>query len=156
MAPLKYRTIQNHNGLKTYKGLITELLPHQVFVCGTNKHGRHGAGAAKQAAKFGAINGFSRGFIGVRCYGIVTKDLFAKQHPSISQEEIKRQIKGLYAAARELPHREFLIAYSATGTNLSGYTNEEMAEMFRQPPIPENIVFEEGFSKLVYGDENPR
>ena len=35
------------------------------------------------------------------------------------------------------------------GTNLNGYSNKEMAEMFSMSNIPDNIVFEEEFYKLM-------
>lgn len=50
---------------KTYKGLITELKPNQIFVFGSNIEGRHGAGAALFAMrKCGAEYGKSWGLQG--------------------------------------------------------------------------------------------
>ena len=43
--------------------IITELKPGEIFVFGSNLSGIHGAGAAKQAIKFGAIYG--KGAFGV-------------------------------------------------------------------------------------------
>ena len=154
---------------KTYRGLITFLKPNQWFVFGSNTQGRHGKGAAKQAMKFGAKYGQSIGFQG-QCYGICTKDLTKTVHPSISKGSIQFQIGTLYHNAMQNPEDEFLIAYSGTGQNLNGYTNEEMAWMFNHPidiegnpwqwyssifkeplpfQIPENVIFEEEFSKLI-------
>lgn len=48
------------------------------------------------------------------------------------------------------PELYFYIVYSGTGNNLNGYTNQQMANLFSKGGnIPENIVFEEEFSKLL-------
>lgn len=136
--------------VKTYSGIITELPDNGIFVYGANTEGRHGAGAAKVAKeKFGARYG-KVGYYG-RSYGIVTKDLRVDKHPSIDRDTIVRQIGGLYHTARRHPELAFYIAYSGTGKNLNYYTNEEMASMFAVYEIPENIVFEEEFAKLIDG-----
>lgn len=45
-----------------YTGFIKTLRPNEIFVFGSNPEGRHGAGAAKHAAKyFGAKYGQGRG-----------------------------------------------------------------------------------------------
>ena len=47
--------------------------------------------------------------------------------------------------------KDFLVAYTAEGRNLNGYTNKEMAEMFYEAkPIPNNVIFEDKFTKLIY------
>lgn len=135
--------------MKTYKGLISELPKNGIFVFGSNPEGRHGAGAAAVAKyKFGAKLGQGSGLMG-RSYGIVTKDLRKRIHPSISTSDIRKQIKTLYAFAEINPQYEFYIAYSSKGPYLSGFTPQQMADMFSCATIPENIVFEEGFSKLL-------
>lgn len=141
--------IQIINGRRVYKGLITELPPNGLFVFGSNTEGRHSLGAAKTArGKFGAIYGRPSGIQG-RSYGLVTKDLTKKIHPSISRGFIETQIRDLYATAIENSVVDFYVAYSGTGTNLNGYSNLEMAEMFSHTIIPENIIFEEEFSNLL-------
>jgi len=133
-----------------YKGQITQLEPNEIFVFGSNTQGRHGKGAALIARqKFGAIYGQARGRQG-QCYAIVTKDLTKDYNsPSVSIECIKQEIRDLYGYARLYPELKFYVAYSGTGTNLNNYSNPLMATMFRQRPIPENIVFEESFDRLV-------
>ena len=133
--------------MKTYKGLINELKDNQVFVYGANFEARHGAGSAKKALEFGAKYG-KLGAVG-RTYSIITKDLKKKTHPSVDSWFIMEQIKELYEFAKKYSHLDFLIAYSGTGTNLNGYSNKEMAEMFSMSNIPDNIVFEEEFYKLM-------
>lgn len=138
--------------MKTYKGNITKLKPNQVFVFGSNTEGRHGGGAALVAYElFGANYGQSRGPQG-QSWAIVTKDLTKTRHPSISKSTIITQIQVLYGEARITPEKEYFIAYSGTGRNLNYYTPAEMAEMFSDKNIPDNIVFEEEFAKLVKRD----
>jgi hypothetical protein len=55
----------------------------------------------------------------------------------------------MYAFARLQPDLEFLVAYTANGSNLNGYTPDEMAGVFALCPIPHNMVFEENFAKLI-------
>lgn len=141
---------ENIDSYKTYSGMITELEPNQVFVFGSNTQGKHGKGAALMARqKFGAVYGQAEGPQG-QSYGIITKDLTSSIQPSRTKEQIVEQIEKLYEYARKNKDKEFLIAYSGTGTNLNYYSNEQMAEMFAIAPIPGNIVFEEEFSKLVF------
>lgn len=134
---------------KTYSGMIQNLAPNQVFVFGSNTQGKHGKGAALTAKnKFGAIYGQAEGPQG-QSYAIITKDLTKNTHPSRTPEQIKEQIHNLYEYARENPDKEFLVAYSGNGTNLNAYSNQEMADMFGSEPIPNNIVFEQEFNKLI-------
>lgn len=134
---------------KTYTGMINSLEPNQIFVFGSNTQGRHGKGAALIAKnKFGAEYGNPEGPQG-QSYAIITKDLTKRTHPSRTPEQIKEQIHNLYEYARENPDKEFLVAYSGTGQNLNAYSNQEMADMFSSEPIPNNIVFEQEFNKLI-------
>lgn len=135
--------------MKTYKGIIQSLPENGIFVFGSNPEGRHGKGAAATAQKyFGAKFGKSRGLVG-KSYGIVTKDLRKPTHPSVPIREIKEGIKQLYDFAIKNPQLDFYIAYSSRGPLLSGFTPQQMADMYNQKPIPDNIIFEEGFSKLL-------
>lgn len=134
---------------KTYSGMIQNLAPNQVFVFGSNTQGKHGKGAALTAKnKFGAIYGQAEGPQG-QSYAIITKDLTKNTRPSRTPEQIKEQVHNLYEYARENPDKEFLVAYSGKGTNLNAYSNQEMADMFGSEPIPNNIVFEQEFNKLI-------
>lgn len=133
-----------------YEGQITELKPNEIFVFGSNTQGRHGKGAALIARqKFGAIYGQARGRQG-QCYAIVTKDLTKDYNlPSVSTECIKQEISDLYDYAKAHPELRFYVAYSGTGVNLNNYSNQGMAAMFCQRMIPDNIVFEKSFERLV-------
>lgn len=134
---------------KTYKGQITKLEPNQIFVFGSNTEGRHGKGAALIAKeKFGAKYGQAEGLQG-QSYAIITKDLTKSQHPSRTKEQIQEQISRLYSFANDNKDKEFLIAYSGEGKNLNAYSPQEMADMFSAFPIPNNIIFEQGFNELI-------
>lgn len=63
---------------------------------------------------------------------------------------ISSQIYEMYhKAMNELVGNDFYIAYTANGQNLNGYTALQMAFMFSHPSIPNNIIFEDKFSKLL-------
>lgn len=141
---------------KTYQGTIRSLKPFQIFVFGSNTEGRHSKGSALVARmKYGAIYGKPEGFQG-QSYAIVTKDLTKKKHPSVSISYIKRQIKDLYKYAEEHPDNEFWVVYRANTENLNVYTDIEMADMFKSRNVPLNIVFEDVFTKLIFGDNDPK
>lgn len=67
----------------------------------------------------------------------------------IPRELIIEGIQELYKEASQNPSKEYLVAYSSERSNLNGYTAQDLANMFSALPIPNNIVFEEGFSKLL-------
>ena len=134
--------------MKTYRE-IKDIPFGGILVFGSNTQGRHGLGSAKLALnEFDAVYGQARGLQG-RSYAIVTKDLTKKIHPSISEKEITDQIKELYEYARQNPSKEFYVAYRGIGSNLNSYSPTEMAGMFYDILTPDNIIFEEEFSKLV-------
>jgi len=140
--------------MKTYKGLIKELPENGIFVFGSNTQGRHGKGSALVARqKFGAIYGQAKGLQG-KSFAIITKDLTKYKHPSIKEIEIEVQISDLYYYAILHPELDFYIVYSGNGNNLNAYTPQQMAKMFNYVQIPENIVFEEEFAKLIENEQN--
>ena len=135
--------------MRTYTGHIKILVDNGIFVFGSNTEGRHGKGAALVARLyFGAKYGQAKGLQG-KSYAIITKDLTKKKHPSIERDFIIRQILVLYSYAMEHPELDFYIAYDLKAIPLNGYNVNDMAEMFNQKPIPENIIFEEGFATLL-------
>lgn len=159
--------------MKTYKGHITELKSNQVFVFGSNLSGFHGAGAAGFAS-FGISGNRWRQFdyaeksngwkgkwnvkgVGIgyqegeegKSYALPTVKR-AGDKLSLSSETICNYIKDLYNFASDHPELDFMIAYCNDGTKLlNGYTIVDMADMFVSHPIPQNIVFEEEFAKLL-------
>ena len=134
--------------MQTYEGKITYLKPNQIFVFGSNTQGRHGKGNALLARqKFGAIYGQAEGLQG-RSYAIITKDLTKRVHPSRTQDQILNQIMKLYDFAKRNPDKEFLVCYTLE-KNLNSFTPQEMARMFSNFQIPDNISFNQEFSKLL-------
>lgn len=149
---------------RVYNGLITKLDKDQIFVFGSNPEGRHGLGTARIAfLKYGAKLGIGHGIQG-RSYGLVTKNLKKNCYDetlnstykkaglrSLSKSQIIDNIKRFYKKAREMKKNEFLVAYTADGQNLSGYSSKELAGMFYEAkPIPNNVIFEDKFTKLIY------
>lgn len=155
--------------MKYWKGKkIIKLLPNQIFVFGSNPEGRHGAGSAKIAMKFGAEYGNGRGLQG-QTYALVTKNLlvgFTEQETgicykeagmrSVSKTYIVQNIRDLYTCALANPEKEFLIAYTHPSKNLNGYTCREMSAMFTLAgEKPENIVLHESFEKFYETQDRP-
>lgn len=148
--------------MKTYEGLIGVLEQNQILVFGSNPEGRHGGGVAKMALDlFGAKYGKGRGFHG-QSYALVTKNLTPYHYEvesgieyvkagkrSVTPEQIKENIKELYAFAEMCPSLEFHVAYTDSDNNLNGYTAKEMAKMFSAHPIPSNMVFNSEFAKMI-------
>lgn len=139
---------------------ITKLEPNYVFVFGSNPEGRHGAGAAKAALKFGAKYGIGRGLQG-QTYALVTKNLkegFVEKlsdgtiktyhkagYRSISKEDLIDNIKEFYACAEQNKHLKFFVAYKADSKNLNGYSSQEMFEMLTTYKIPDNVYLHSSF-----------
>lgn len=135
--------------MKTYTGVITKLQANQIFVFGSNTEGRHGKGAALYAKEhFGAVQGRPRGRQG-QSYAIVTKDLNSVHQPSVSKYKIIGEIGELYHYATVHAEYDFYVSYTAGIRNLCGYSCEQLASFFSFYIIPPNMVFEEGFAKLL-------
>lgn len=146
----------------TYKGLInSKNIPHNgIFVFGSNPIGingnpRKGTGGAALVAQieFGVKSGEimdNRLSDSGKAYGLVTVDAPRKY---ISKERIINNIKRLYEFAEENKDKLFFIAYDGINpdaTSLNGKTRRTLGSLFYQGgDIPENIVFEENFMKLV-------
>ena len=63
---------------------------------------------------------------------------------------IEKEIQDLYTFAIENPQYNFYIGYCGiTGDNLSGFSNQEFADLFSCFDIPENVIFEKDFSTLL-------
>ncbi len=139
---------------KTYTGYIPSNTPANVICAfGSNPEGRHGAGTAlicvtHHGAKYGQGTGLQG-----NSWAIITTDLTNKRRPNVGKSFIISEIKKMYDFF-SLTGNESLecwVMYTTLDTrpNLSGFTNQELADMFSVHPIPANMVFEEGFSKLL-------
>jgi len=133
-----------------HRSNVTQLEPHQIFVFGSNRQGRHGKGAALAAKKhFGAEYGNGYGRQG-QSYAICTKEL-RKDCTPVFAGDIRGEIRRLYRYAMKHPSLEFIIPYKSTSVNLNGFLPKQMAEMFATalPSIPSNIIFADDFALLV-------
>ncbi len=147
---------------------ISNLVPNEIFVFGSNPAGVHGAGAAKDALEFGAVPKRGRGLYG-QTYALVTKNLFdnyreystgivykEKGFRSVSKEQIIENIKELYKVARSNPQLKFLISYQYhrypdgnPKPSLNGYNPEEMIQMFTADIVPPNVVFHDSYKARI-------
>lgn len=118
---------------------ITELKENQIFIYGANRGWKHGAGAAKQALKFGAKMGCGP-FEG-NTYGIPTKDKYLN---ILSLDEIKDEIKIFLGFVKSYPEKEWLL--TKIGTGYSKYKIEDIAQLFVDfLPLPSNLVVPKEF-----------
>ena len=123
---------------------ITKLKKNQVFVFGSNEAGIHGAGAAKLAVeKFGAKMGMGYGLQG-QSFAIPTKDTFIR---TLSLDKIEFYIYSFLSEVMEYPDTEFLV--TKIGCGLAGYSEEEIANLFKGKFIPENVILPESFYNII-------
>lgn len=129
-----------------YMNIIPEniklLKENEIFVFGSNYAGRHGAGAALTAyRKFGAKYGQGTGLMG-QSYGIATKD---RNLNVLSLDKIEIQINKFLKFANENPDKHFLV--TQIGCGLAGYKPSQIAPLFFNDEIPENVSLPESFWK---------
>lgn len=98
-----------------------------IFVFGSNRQGRHGAGAALHAWKnYGAIHGQAEGLQG-QSYAIITKELRSSKEP-VDLLEIQAGVMIFNQFAKDHPELSFFV--SAIGTNLAGFEAYQIAPFF--------------------------
>lgn len=118
----------------------------QCFVFGSNDAGVHGAGAAAIAVKLhGAVFGRSYGHHG-NSFAIPTKDEWIETLPL---ETIHDYVRGFIAYAKG--HRKVTFKVTRIGCGLAGYTDEQIAPMFKDAPA--NCRFDEKW-KPILGDQH--
>lgn len=114
------------------------LHPRAVFVFGSNEAGSHGAGAARYACThYGAAWGTGFGRSG-RTFAIPTKDANIETRDLAS---IAHDVRHFLSHARENDRMRFVV--TRIGCGLAGYTDEEIAPLFRD--APENCDLPEGW-----------
>lgn len=107
-----------------------------IFVFGSNLAGRHGRGAAKDAAeKWGAQYGVGEGRTG-RSYALPTKN--ARLQPR-SLGQIQDSVETFLAYARVHPELTFQV--TRVGCGLTGYSDDQIGPMFKGSP--DNCVLPE-------------
>ena len=98
---------------------------NEIFVFGSNLAGVHGAGAAKQALKYGARPGHGVGLQGL-AYAIPTKDYDIKTLPL---ENIKPYIERFIKLTLQYPTAKFFV--TRVGCGLAGYKDNVIAPLFK-------------------------
>lgn len=108
--------------------MIEGLEPDEIFVFGSNLEGHHDGGAANQALRlFGAIYRVGIGLMG-QSYAIPTMFEFTNQ--------IEPYIEQFKQVAELLPKKRFLL--TRIGCGIAGFTDEQMAPMFKD--MPDNVI----------------
>jgi len=116
--------------------MVTKLSDNQIFVFGSNSEGFHRRGAARFALDHcGANIGQGKGLQG-QSYAIVTKKDFRVVNSS-TLEEISEEIKIFITFAVEHPELTFLV--TKIGTDLAGFSIEEIAPLFKDAVQIKNI-----------------
>ena len=114
---------------------ITRLNPGEVFVFGSNLQGMHAGGAARVAyEKFGAEWGKGVGLQG-QCYAIPTMQG--------GVETIRPYVDEFIAFAKGHPENRFLV--TRIGCGIAGFTDAEIAPLFRAAAAVANIALPREF-----------
>lgn len=119
--------------------LINNLKDNEIFVFGSNLEGMHGGGAARAAYnKFGAIWGQGIGLQG-QSYGIPT------MHGGV--KEIKPYVDEFINFAKSHPELKFLV--TRIGCGIAGFSDNEMAPLFKDAIEIENIYLPKSFYNIL-------
>ena len=117
---------------------IVELGKNEIFVFGSNIQGAHGGGAARYAyQKFGAEWGVGEGLTG-RTYALPTLE---------SNASMKRAVEHFIICAKS--HPEFTFLVTAVGCGIAGYTPDEVAPLFREATLLENVYLPQVFLDVL-------
>ena len=136
---------------KNYKGYtpdyIDRLLPNQIFVFGSNMLGYHTGGASGTARKrFGAVWGQAEGLQG-QSYAIPVD--FGK---GIRKDtEVKESVERFINFAKE--NKSLFFFVTRIGCGLGGYSDEEMAQFFKNALEVMNICLPKSFVDALQGGE---
>ena len=127
------------NSMNTEKRIspdfINYLKENEIFVFGSNLDGMHGGGAARAAYnKFGAIWGQGVGLQG-QSYGIPT------MHGGV--DVIKPYVDEFIDFAKSHPELKFLV--TRIGCGIAGFSDDEMAPLFKDAIEIENIYLPKSF-----------
>jgi len=119
--------------MRYHDNKITKLEPNEIFVYGANLAWIQGAGAARQALKFGAVYG--RGGLVGQTYGIPTKD---KNLKTLPLSEIKHYIDIFEGVVRDRQDLTFLI--TKVGCGLANYQDWQIKPLFQNFYQFDNVV----------------
>jgi hypothetical protein len=119
--------------------IINNLKPNEIFVFGSNLDGMHGGGAARVAYnKFGAIWGQGVGLQG-QSYAIPT------MHGGV--DVIKPYVDEFIDFAKSHTELKFLV--TRIGCGIAGFTDEEIAPLFKEAIEIENIYLPKSFYYIL-------
>lgn len=114
---------------------ITTLKPNEIFVFGSNLAGMHGGGAARIARlHFGAVMGVGVGLQG-QSYAIPTMQG--------GVDTIQPYVDEFIQYAINHPELHFLV--TRIGCGIAGFSEDEIAPLFRQAISIDNISLPQGF-----------
>lgn len=117
---------------------ITSLKPNEIFVFGSNLAGMHGGGAARMAHKlFGAEMDVGVGPTG-QCYAIPTMQG--------GVETIRPYVDEFIEYVRQ--HPELFFRVTRIGCGIAGFTNEDIAPLFKAAYEMENVSLPNGWREL--------
>lgn len=122
------------DGCRIASDRIATLGENEIFVFGSNIQGSHGGGAAWFAYKnLGAEWGVGEGLTG-RCYALPTME---------GEASMKAAVDHFIACAKEHPELTFLV--TAVGCGIAGYTPDEVAPLFKEALLLENVYLPQVF-----------
>ncbi|MDE5585314.1 MAG: ADP-ribosylglycohydrolase family protein, partial [Muribaculaceae bacterium] len=122
---------------------ITELGPDDIFVFGSNLAGQHASGAARMARlRFGAIEGQGVGMQG-QSYAIPTMQG--------GVDTIKPYVDDFIEVARECDQNTFYV--TRIGCGIAGFTDEEIAPLFRDALKLYNVRLPESFVRILLNEQ---
>ena len=124
---------------RTTPDFITSLEDKEIFVFGSNLAGFHGGGAARIAHnKFGAIWGQGVGLQG-QSYAIPTMQG--------GVETVRPYVDEFISFAKQHPELTFLV--TRIGCGIAGFTDEDIAPLFKEALAIENIVLPATFIDVL-------
>lgn len=165
--------------------MITHLLPHQVFVFGSNEDGFHGAGAAGFAFRGQSRNNWRHDEIMLKAikapkgspdrigrwavYGEARGLQIGKEGKSYAivtivkpgyrcsypKERIREEIKDLFIFARD-KRQDLEFLYTEIGSGLAGWESYEMYELLSQASAEIKIPKNIIFPETIYGETIPK
>lgn len=124
---------------RTTPDFITSLAENEIFVFGSNLAGFHGGGAARVAhQRFGAVWGQGVGLQG-QSYAIPTMQG--------GVETIRPYVDEFIVFAKQHPELTFLV--TRIGCGIAGFTDEDIAPLFKEALGADNIILPATFLDVL-------
>ncbi|MCR4853407.1 MAG: hypothetical protein K5893_07445 [Prevotella sp.] len=130
----------NKSKKRTTPDYVTNLLPNEIFVFGSNLRGLHGGGAAYEAwRRFGAVMGQGVGLQG-QSYAIPTMQG--------GVDTIRPYVDEFIRFARK--HTELTFLVTRIGCGIAGFSDEDIAPLFKSAHHIRNIVLPSGWKGMYF------